>query len=247
MKISIITATYNSAAHIAHCLESVNKQTYPNIEHIIIDGASKDNTLEIIEATPNRVEKIVSEPDHGIYDALNKGIKLAAGDIIGFLHTDDFFTSTQTLANIAQQFQKKEITGIYGNLEYVSKDNSNRIIRHWKSNAFKPASIKYGWMPAHPTLFLKKEVYIKHGLYDLQFKIAADYDFMLRVLKDNTLRIEYLREGITKMRVGGASNKSIKNIIQKSKEDYKAIRKNKVGGFHTLLFKNLRKINQFFK
>lgn len=246
MNISIITATHNSSAQIVGCLASVYTQSYQNIEHLIIDGASADNTLDIINSTPNRVTKIVSEPDTGIYDALNKGISLATGDVIGLLHSDDFFSSPQVLSNIAEQFQQKNIDGLYGNLEYVNKSNTGKVIRFWKSRDFDYSLLKFGWMPAHPTLFLKKSVYEKHGLFDLQFKIAADYDFMLRVLKDKTLSIKYLPEVITKMRVGGESNKSIKNIIRKSKEDYRAIRKNQIGGFHTLLLKNLQKINQFF-
>ena len=244
MNISIITATFNSYPFIIDSINSLVNQQDVNIEHIIVDGGSTDQTLKFIKGSKlNSV--VVTDPDKGIYDALNKGIKIASGDIIGFLHSDDLLASEQTLGNIAELFEKTKIDGIYGDLLYVSKEDTNRTIRNWKSKPFHLINLKYGWMPAHPTLFLKKEVYEKHGLFDLSFQIAADYDFMLRVLKDPELKFEYLPEVITKMRVGGASNKSLKNIIQKSKEDFRAIRKNNVGGIYTLVFKNLRKLGQF--
>lgn len=256
MKISIITATYNSAAHIAGCLASVNKQTYKNIEHIIIDGASTDNTLEIIKATipkgqANRVAKIISESDNGIYDALNKGIRLATGDIIGFLHADDTFASPTTLQHVAGTFSplagnKEGASGIYGHLVFVN--NENKVLRTWHSKPFNRANVHYGWAPPHPTLFLKKEVYQKHGPFDTSFRIAGDYDFMLRIMRDEELNFQLLPEVITRMQLGGASTGNLKSQLKKTREDMKALRNN---GFKMPLFtlgaKKIRKIPQWLK
>jgi len=246
MKISIITATYNSAATISSCIASVNEQTYPDIEHIIIDGASKDNTMEIIKSMPNRVSKIVSEPDGGIYDALNTGIQLASGDIIGFLHADDIFFSGSILQKIADSFDAFT-DGIYGNNYLVQSKNINKIVRIWSSKPFSPKFLNYGWMPPHPALFIKKSVYKKHGVFDLSFKISSDYDFILRIFKDPNLKFKYIPETITRMRVGGASNGSFKKLIHKTREDYKALKKNKIPNPLFVLFsKKIRKISQYF-
>lgn len=245
MKISIITATYNSAAYIATCLASVNSQTHKNIEHIIVDGASKDNTLEIIEATPNRVVKIISESDNGIYDALNKGIQLASGELIAFLHTDDVFATPQTIANIVNQFSNEDVNGVYGNLVFVNEEN--KVVRTWNSGPFSLSMVKKGWMPPHPTLVLRKTVYEQYGLFNPSFRIAGDYDFMLRIMLAKDIQLKYLPEVITNMKIGGASTGSIKGIIRKSKEDLKAMRNN---GFKlpivVLLAKNVRKLPQLF-
>jgi glycosyltransferase involved in cell wall biosynthesis len=249
LKISIITATYNSAKTIESTIQSVLSQTYPNIEHIIIDGASKDSTQEIAQNFQNHHPSIryISELDKGIYDALNKGVQLASGHIIGFLHSDDFFESERVVEEIINSFQSKNYDGVYGDLRYVSSENTTKVFRYWKSRDFDSGLIKNGWMPAHPTLFLKKEVYKKHGLFDLNFKIAADYDFMLRILKDESLAFSYLPLVITNMRVGGASN-SFGNLVLKMKEDWKALRKNKIPfRTKTLFLKNVSKIKQFVK
>lgn len=248
IKISIITATYNSAKTIESTIHSVLSQTYPNIEHILIDGASKDSTPELVQNFQNHHPSIrfISEPDKGIYDALNKGVQLASGDIIGFLHSDDFFENNRVIEEIINVFQSKNCDGVYGDLRYVSSENTTKVIRYWKSRDFNPSLIKNGWMPAHPTLFLKKEVYKKHGQFDLSFKIAADYDFMLRILKDKSLAFTYLPQVITNMRVGGASN-AFGNLVLKMNEDWKALRKNKIPfRVWALLFKNISKIKQFY-
>lgn len=246
-KVSIITATYNSAISIKNCLDSVVSQDYNDLEYLIIDGKSSDNTLNIVKDYQQKYPyiKLISEKDDGIYDALNKGVQLATGDVVGFVHSDDLLASNHTVNDIVNQIQNEQIDGVYGDLQYVDKIDLNKVIRLWKSCAFKTSLLKQGWMPAHPTLFLKKEVYEKHGLFDLTYKIAADYDFMLRVLKDNSLKFSYLPKVITKMRVGGASNRSLKNIIQKTKEDYRAIRSNQIGGILAIIRKNTSKIKQF--
>ena len=246
MKISIITATYNSSKNIRSAISSLGEQDFSNIEWIVIDGASKDNTVENIKKYYSQPLQILSEKDKGIYDALNKGISLATGDVIGFLHSDDLLASNDILKKIAEIFHQKDVDGVYGNLQYVTKEDTSNIIRHWKSQDFRPSLLKKGWMPAHPTLFLKKEVYEKHGLFNLEYKIAADYDLILKVFSDRSLKFHYLPEVITKMRVGGASNRSIKNILQKSSEDFKALKKNKIKNpAKVLALKNLRKLSQF--
>jgi len=249
MKISIITATYNSKATLKSCMISVLHQSYQNIEYVIIDGNSTDETLELVKQHqlqfPQIEFKILSEPDNGIYDALNKGVQLATGEVIGFVHSDDTLADNHIISTLANQFEKENIDGVYGDLQYVDKNNIDKIIRYWKSTDFNSSLLKKGWMPAHPTLFLKKEVYEKHGEFNLSYKISADYDFMLRILKDDSLKFTYLPKVITKMRVGGASNRSVKNIIQKTKEDYRAVRSNNIGGWYLIFLKNISKVRQF--
>ena len=248
MKVSIITATYNSAKYIASSLNSIFNQDYKDIECIIIDGDSKDQTKSIIKTYQRKNLNItlVSEADNGIYDALNKGIKLATGDLIGFVHSDDNLASPHIISELVLAIKEKQAFGVYGDIQYVSQLDTSKLIRDWKSCVFSKSLLKKGWMPPHPTLFLKKEVYQKHGNFNQNYKISADYDFMLRVLKDKTLRFVYLPKVIVKMRVGGASNKNLKNIIQKTKEDYKAITSNKIGNLVTLFLKNYSKFKQFF-
>jgi glycosyltransferase len=245
LKVSIITVCYNSSKTIVDAIRSVNIQTYPYIEHIFIDGLSSDKTVEIIRRNSKRNSKIISEKDNGLYEAVNKGIEHASGDIIGFVHSDDFLESDVVLNNIMEMIISKNLDGVYGDLQYVDKKNTKKIIRNWKSCDFTPGLLKKGWMPPHPTLFLKKEVYEKHGFFNLFFEISADYDFILRIFKDKELQFGYLSRVITKMRVGGASNRSFNKIIKKSKEDYWVIRKNKIGGIFTLILKNTSKIKQF--
>ena len=247
MKVSIITATFNSAESIRSCLDSVLNQNYNDLEYLIIDGKSHDKTLTIINNLANNFKeiKIISEKDKGIYDALNKGIKLATGDIIGFIHSDDFLNSKNIIGDIVSMIKNENFDGVYGDLQYVEASNTQKVLRNWISSEFTHGLLKEGWMPAHPTLFLKKEVYKKHGLFDLDFKISADYDFILRVFNDFELRFGYLPKIITKMRLGGISNNNLKNIILKTREDYIAIKKNKVGNFLTLIKKNTSKLKQF--
>ncbi len=247
MKFTIITATYNSQNTIAGAINSVASQTYKNIEHIIIDGVSTDNTLSIVKNNSGKISKIISEPDKGIYDALNKGIKNANGDVIVFLHADDIFAENTIIEKAANLFKEKQTDSIYGDLQYVSKEDTDKIIRYWKSGDYNFSKLKKGWMPPHPTFFVKKEIYDKFGLFDTNFRIAADYDIILRFLGKHKISTAYLPEVMIKMRIGGESNKSIKNIFRKMKEDVKALKKNNLGGFHTVFLKNFSKIPQLFK
>ena len=345
MKISIITAVFNNAQHIGSCLESVRSQTWPGIEHIIIDGGSTDGTLEVIktgngsevigkrkntaegsevigltnEVRGNRQEvigsnhqspithdlspvtRLISEPDNGIYDALNKGIRLATGDVIGFLHADDIYADETVIEKMAKAMAENNADSCYGDLEYV-KDNGNRsggtdkevkrsrgqedrltslqadkltgekdkrirgqessdrstqnselithnfkTVRYWKSGPFEKGLFKKGWMPPHPTFFVRREVYRRLGAFDTGFRIAADYELMLRFLWKNDISTRYIPEVLIKMRTGGASNGSLRNILKKSAEDYRAMRMHGLGGLATLVRKNISKIPQFFE
>jgi glycosyltransferase len=247
MKISIITAVYNNRNEISVAIQSVLSQTYSNIEYIIIDGGSTDGTIEEVQKFADKISVFVSAPDKGIYDALNKGLEDATGDVIGILHSDDIFYSEKTLSQIAKVFEQKQCDAVYGNLLYVSKTDTSKVIRFWESRSFEPNLFRKGWMPAHPTLFMRKSVYDTFGQFDLRYKIASDYDLMLRTVGSGKLKCEYLPEVITRMRVGGASNKSLKNIWNKSYEDYLALRRNKMGGFFTLFLKNISKVGQFLR
>lgn len=248
MKISIITATYNSSKTVGDTLESVLSQTYPNIEHLIVDGASKDNTLEIVTSYQKDHPNIryISEPDQGIYDALNKGIAMATGDILGFVHADDMLAHPDTIAQIAAAFKGNNCDGVYGNLHYVNAQDSTKVVRNWKSQSFKKSLLKRGWMPAHPTLYLKTSLYHTYGVFDTSFRIAADYEMVLRLFKQPHLQFHYLPLTIVTMRTGGASNRSLQNILQKSKEDYRAL---KIHGLPMpwliLAWKNVSKLPQF--
>ena len=247
MKVSIITATNNSEKTIEDCIKSLIGQVYMNIEFIIIDNNSTDSTLKIIERykLKNKSIKLISESDNGLYDALNKGVSYASGDIIGFLHSDDLYFDCYSIFDVVSFFRDNKSDGVYGDLQYVNKENTDKVIRLWKSRVYHSKLLKMGWMPAHPTLFLKKHVYEKHGGFETSYKISADYDFMLRILKDKILEFGYLPIVITKMRVGGASNRSLKNIIQKTREDYKVVSSNSIGGWFSILLKNISKIKQF--
>ena len=245
MKLSIITATYNSEASIVDCLESISAQTFNAIEHIVVDGASTDRTLDRVkEISPGSI--IISEPDNGIYDALNKGISLARGDVIGLLHGDDRFSSAHVVEKIMLAMENEQFDGIYGDLKYIRENGA--VQRFWKAGEFHPGLIRKGWMPPHPTLFLRKSVYDRLGPFDISFRIAADYDFILRLFTDSQFKIGYLPISFTDMKIGGVSNRNLKNILQKSREDLRALRKNHVPSpIMALLNKNISKIPQFFK
>ncbi len=246
MKISVVTAVYNRAATIAQAIESVQAQSWAPIEHVIQDGQSTDGTLEIARRLANETTRIISEPDDGLYDAINRGISHATGDVIGLMHSDDFFASPRVLEQVAAAFEEPGVDGVYGDLEYVSASDPARVIRHWKSGQYEPRLLRRGWMPPHPTLYLRRAVFEKWGLYDTRYAIAADYDAMLRYLVKGGIRLAYVPEVLVKMRVGGESNRSLGRILRKSREDYRAMKANGVGGLATLAQKNLGKLRQFF-
>jgi len=245
MKVSIITATYNSQSTIEEAILSVATQSYSNIEHIIIDGNSTDKTLEIINKNKSKISKCISETDSGIYEALNKGLKLATGDIIGFLHSDDIFENEHVIEKIVETFLLQQCEAVYGNLLYINKNNNNKIIRKWKAGNFKTSKLKFGWMPPHPTLFMHKNIYNSIGNFNTKYTISADYDLILRVFLKTKIKCIYLNEVLIRMKVGGKSNKGAKNIITKTKEDVEIAASYKFSIF-TIILKNLRKIHQLF-
>lgn len=245
-KISVITVCFNSEAHIAHALRSLDSQTFQDREHIIIDGASTDGTLHIIARHTHPCRQVLSAPDRGIYDAMNKGIGLACGDVIGFLNSDDFFADEHVLARVADAFLDPRVSAVYGDLEYVSKDDPSRVLRQWVSGEFSSTALQRGWMPPHPTLYVRREAYERLGGFDTTYRIAADYEYILRLFTDQTLVAAYLPGVMVKMRTGGASNRSLKNILRKTREDFDAMRLHRVGGLGTLVRKNLSKLPQFF-
>lgn len=247
MKISIITAVLNCKHTIEQTILSILAQKYKNIEHIIIDGCSTDGTLEIIGRYEHSIAKILSEPDKGIYDALNKGISLSLGEIIGVLHADDLYAHDEVLKTVVDVFEKQNVDSCYGDLQYVHKDDPNKVIRHWKSSEYCHGKFKSGWMPPHPTFFVRRWVYEKYGYFNTDFRIAADYELMLRLLEKHRISTYYIPEVLIRMRFGGASNRSLKNMLIKSSEDYRAWKINNLdGGLHTIFLKNISKIPQFF-
>jgi len=250
VKFTIITAVHNSKGTIEDCLNSVASQTCGDVEHIIIDGGSTDGSLEIIKNEKLKIKnaKVISETDEGIYDALNKGIKLATGDVIGLLHSDDIYFDENVLAKTAKLFEEKKVDSVYGDLIYVDEKDTSKVFRYWKAGEFNENKLHKGWMPPHPAFFVRKEIYAKYGLYDTTLKIASDYDLILRFLGKHKISTAYLPEVLVKMRWGGKSNKSLRNIIQKSYEDYKALKKNNFTNALSILFmKNFSKLPQLYK
>ncbi len=246
IKISIITVTYQSVNTLGDTMTSVFSQTYPNIEYIIVDGGSTDGTVDLIKQHESKIARWVSEPDGGIYDAMNKGITMASGDIIGFLHADDLLASPNVIEMIANCFNSQSVDAVYGDLEYVQKEDVTKVVRFWKSQPFSKNILKRGWMPPHPTLYVSKAAYGEIGVFKTSYRISADYDFILRLFLSPMFTFGYINNVFVKMRLGGTSNRSIKNIIRKSKEDFHAINSNKAGGLRTLLMKNIGKLHQFF-
>lgn len=247
MKISIITATYNSAKTISDCIASVNTQSYPNIEHIIIDGLSGDKTISIIKSQSNRVEKIISEPDSGIYDAMNKGVRLASGDIIGLLNSDDIYSDENVLSDVMKCFNDDpDLDILYGNLVYVKTNEPNKIVRNWISKPYYLLFFEHGNVPPHPAVFLRSNVYKNAGLFELQYKFAADYEFMFRIFKKFNFKSMYINRLMVKMRLGGETNKSFKNILNGNKEILKAWKNNSLKPPLTLmLLRFIKRIVQF--
>ena len=245
MKISIITATYNSSATLIDTLTCIRAQDHPNIEHIIVDGGSKDATLDIVRSFPH-VAKLVSEKDQGIYDAMNKGIRLASGAVIGILNSDDIYADPRVLSEVAKAFGDPAVMTVYADLQYVYPDDLNRIQRTWRSGHFKKKNFYYGWMPPHPTFFVRKEVYDRVGLFNLTLRSAADYEIMLRILLKEGVSTHYIPRVIVKMRAGGMSNANVTNRLRANKEDRLAWKLNGLRPyFFTLYLKPLRKIHQF--
>ena len=243
MKVSIITVTRNSSETLQDCFDSVKNQNYKNIEHILVDGNSTDNTLEII--TNNNVSNFISEEDKNLYDAMNKGVKLASGDLIGILNSDDIFEDQNTISQIVDSIG--DCDAIYSDLCYVKKEDTNKVVRYWKSGEFTDLSFENGWMAPHPTLFVKKEIFEKFGMYNIDLSNSADYEFILRLFYKHKIKVKYLPKITVRMRVGGLSNKSIAHRLNASKEDRISWETNGLScPYFFSIFKPLRKVPQFF-
>ena len=247
MIVSVITATFNSSTTIKDTLTCIRQQDYHAIEHIIVDGSSTDDTLKIIGQFPH-VAKIISEKDEGIYDAMNKGIAAASGEIIGILNSDDVYVHESVLSKIVSVFENDEIDVCYADLLYVQQHDLNKVVRTWKSGIYKPVSFHRGWMPPHPTVFVRRRVYDQVGHFNTSLKSAADYELMLRIFVKYNFNIHYIPEFIVKMRIGGISNASFRNRVTANKEDRKAWKINDLHPrFFTLYLKPIRKLTQFLK
>jgi len=247
MKISIVTACFNSEKTITDTIKSVESQTYRDIEHIIIDGLSSDNTMKIVKASPN-ISTYISEADTGIYDAMNKGVNRATGDVIGTLNSDDFYIDDSVISKVANVFKiQPDIDAIYADLVYVEQDNTNKVVRFWKSHDFCLGMFRNGWVPAHPTFFVRKEIYQKYGVFDLNYKIAADFELMYRFLEEKSIRVHYLPEVLVKMRIGGTTNESCSNIFEQNREIL-SVMKARDGHFSTINWlyrKIIERISQY--
>lgn len=245
LKISLITVSFNAESTIERCIQSVIGQTFKNVEYIIIDGGSTDNTIQIINKYKKHIHIFVSEPDKGIYDAMNKGIKLAGGDIIGMLNADDFFSDNEILQAINESFGTVSTRIVYGDLDYVG--HKGNVIRKWRSGRYFPGMFNLGWMPPHPTFYCKRDLFYQFGFYSLDFGTAADYELMVRFMHNNNVQAHYLKKVMIKMEIGGKSNKSLGNRVKGLLFDLKAMRNNGITvPIITIFLKPLRKINQYF-
>ena len=246
MKVSIITVTLNSERYLSECIESVRRQNYKDIEHIIIDGKSTDGTIKIIEENSRHISYWISEPDRGMYDAINKGMEIATGDIIGILNSDDMFASADSVRSIVDCFETTNTDSVYGNLVYVDPLNTRKVVRYWKGVSFNRSRFRYGWMPAHPTFYIRRELIERYGSYENHYYTAADYEFMARYLYLHKVSSQYIDTMLVKMRTGGISNGNFKSRFRANRRDYLAMRKNKIPfSFIVSILKPLQKLPQY--
>jgi len=246
MKVSIITVTRNSEKYLTECIHSVRHQNYKNIEHIIIDGKSTDGTLDIILRNLDHISYWMSETDRGMYDAINKGLEMATGDIVGILNSDDIFASADAVKSIVDCFETTDTDSVYGDLVYVDAANTQKIIRYWKGVSYKRSRFRYGWMPAHPTFYVRRELIKQYGVYENHYYTAADYEFMARYLFLNKVSSQYIDSMLVKMRAGGLSNENLKSRIRANRRDFLAMRKNKIPfSFIVSILKPLIKLPQY--
>lgn len=246
MKISIITVCYNSEATVRDTVESVLSQEAVEVEYIVVDGGSSDQTVGILEGYRGGISQLVSEPDDGIYDAMNKGIAMSSGDIVGLLNADDFYANSHVLADVVAAFADPSVDAVYADLDYVDAEDVADVVRKWRSSPYENGAFRSGWHPAHPTLFVRRSVYRSYGYFDLSLPIAADYEFMLRAMERHRIKSLYLPKVLVKMRAGGASNGSLKNIMQANYQCWQALRKNGLGASPLpVLRKMFSKLRQF--
>ena len=250
MKISIITVVWNNVKTIKDTIDSVLSQTYQNIEYIVIDGGSTDGTLSLLESRRDQLSALVSEPDEGIYDAMNKGIKLAKGDVIGFLNSDDFYLNDKVISKVASEFERDIfLDASYADLIYVDQTNTSKIIRYFKTGEFKQGLFLKGWCPAHPTFFVRKSVYERNGNFDLNYHFASDVELMMRFLEIHKIKSLYIPEVMVKMRMGGVSNRNLKNIWLANKEIINSFHKNglQVNSIIFFICKIISRLKQYIK
>lgn len=247
IKVSIITVSFNSVATIPDTINSVVNQSYPNIEYIIIDGASSDGTRDVINSYGQKITKFTSESDNGIYDALNKGIKLASGDIVGILNSDDFFYNSMVIEKIVKAFIDNRIDAVIGDVQFVDPVQTSKVVRYYSSKKFNLSKFRFGFMPPHPSFYVKRELFEKLGYYKTDYKIAADYELLLRFLSIHGIKCKYLGMPFVSMRTGGVSNKSISSNITLNKEIARACRENGLRTNYLFIYsKYITKVFEFF-
>jgi glycosyltransferase involved in cell wall biosynthesis len=247
MKVSIITVSFNSAKTIRQTIESVLAQDYTDLEYIVIDGNSKDETVDILKSFQGKV-KFISEPDKGIYDAMNKGVKMATGEIIGTIGSDDFYPNNQVISNVVKTFLQSGTDSVYGDIQFINPDDIHKIVRFWKAGEYKYKNWLNGWMPPHPCFYVKKEAFEKYGYFKTDFTCSGDYELMLRMLYKNHLSVQYLPLTLMTMRNGGTSTASLKHRYRANMEDRKAWKINQLQPYwYTLWMKPIAKIVQLFK
>jgi glycosyltransferase involved in cell wall biosynthesis len=234
MKISIITAVFNAAGTIEEALLSVARQTHPDVEHIVVDGGSTDGTREIIDRYRHRIAKVVFEPDRGVYDAMNKGLALASGDVIGFLNADDLYASKDVLSRVVSIMEREGLDALFGDVEFFKPKDPTRTVRRYRSARFSPDQIALGWMPAHPALFLRRRVYESYGHFRTDYRIAGDFEYCARIFHNNTLVYRSLPETLVRMRTGGISTSGWRNTVLLNREVLRACREN---GINTNILK----------
>lgn len=246
MKISIITTCYNRSKTIRGAIESVLAQDYPDIEYIVVDGASKDGSTDIIREYEGRIAKIVSEPDHGMYEAINKGIRLATGDVIGLIHSDDFFYDNHVISRVVERMEQTHADFLYGNGLFVNSENTDKVVRNWIGGKYRTWKVRHGWLPLHPTCYIRRSAIEKRGLYNETFKIAADSDFLVRYLLGGDITVTYLNEYIVKMRMGGLSTDNAKRRKMWN-EDIRVYSSHGLNPVITKIEKMMWKVPQFIK
>jgi len=248
MKISIITVVLNNKRHVEDCIHSVLNQSYKHVEYIVVDGGSTDGTVDIIKKFEAYLSTWISEPDRGIYDAMNKGIKMASGEVIGILNSDDFYFDNAVLENVSMAMSDINRDACYADLVYVDTSNVNKIARYWRSRPFEPGLFKRGWAPAHPTFFVRKKIYDQYGIFDLNYKLAADFEIMARFLEYYRICAVYIPKIFVKMRVGGATNKSVLNIVKQNFEIFEACGRNNIdiSFLSFLMNKFITRLHQFY-
>ena len=246
MKVSIITVVYNGAEFIRDCIESILNQTYSDIEYIIVDGKSTDGTVDIVQSYGKKVAQFVSEPDKGLYDAMNKGIRLATGDVIGLLNADDYYRHSQVIENMVALFEQTNSDAVYGDMIYVERNAAKKLKRYWRSGWYTNDAFRWGWMPGHLSFFAKRSIYEQYGSFRLDMKSAADYELMLRFIHKHKIKLAYMDEVTIVMRIGGISNSSVKNRLRANREDQLAWQLNGMAPyFFTFWLKPLRKLSQY--